>query len=100
MIQFGRTNSEKCHEGFDPVGRIRDRLDRRWRPYLLVSRARNIPSNWQHLFASNVFSGLVISWIATVFVMDGSLKNFTAEREQLEAERIGRDYMNRTNPQD
>jgi RsiW-degrading membrane proteinase PrsW (M82 family) len=27
------------------------------------------------------FSGLVISWIATVFVMDGSLKNFTAERE-------------------
>jgi hypothetical protein len=44
------------------------------------------------------FSGLVVSWIATVFVMDGSLKNFTAEREQLEAERIGRDYMNRTNP--
>ena len=43
------------------------------------------------------FSGLVVSWIATVFVMDGSLKNFTAEREQLEAERIGRDYMNRTN---
>jgi hypothetical protein len=43
------------------------------------------------------FSGLVVSWIATVFVMDGSLKNFTAEREQLEAERIGRDYMNRSN---
>jgi hypothetical protein len=46
------------------------------------------------------FSGLVVSWIATVFVMDGSLKNFTAEREQLEAERIGKEYMNRTNPQD
>jgi hypothetical protein len=46
------------------------------------------------------FSGLVISWIATVFVMDGSLKNFTAEREQIEAERIGKEYMNRTNPQD
>ena len=45
------------------------------------------------------FSGLVVSWIATVFVMDGSLKNFTAEREQLEAERIGREYMNRTDPQ-
>jgi hypothetical protein len=43
------------------------------------------------------FSGLVVSWIATVFVMDGSLNNFFAEREQLEAERIGRDYMNRTN---
>jgi RsiW-degrading membrane proteinase PrsW (M82 family) len=43
------------------------------------------------------FSGLVVSWIATVFVMDGSLKNFKAEREQIEAERIGRDYMNRTN---
>jgi RsiW-degrading membrane proteinase PrsW (M82 family) len=46
------------------------------------------------------FSGLVISWIATVFVMDGSLKNFNGEREQLEAERIGKEYMNRTNPQD
>jgi hypothetical protein len=45
------------------------------------------------------FSGLVVSWIATVFVMDGSLKNFTAEREQIEAERIGRKYMARTNPQ-
>jgi hypothetical protein len=43
------------------------------------------------------FSGLVGSWIATVFVMDGSLKNFFAEREQLEAERIGRQ---RTNPTD
>jgi hypothetical protein len=31
--------------------------------------------------------------------MDGSLNNFFAEREQLEAERIGREYMNRTNPQ-
>jgi hypothetical protein len=46
------------------------------------------------------FSGLVVSWIATVFVMDGSLNNFFAEREQLEAERVGRLYMNRTNPTD
>ena len=46
------------------------------------------------------FSGLVVSWIATVFVMDGSLNNFFAEREQLEAERIGKLYMNRTNPTD
>ena len=46
------------------------------------------------------FSGLVVSWIATVFVMDGSLNNFFAEREQLEAERIGKLYMNRTNPKD
>ena len=46
------------------------------------------------------FSGLVVSWIATVFVMDGSLNNFFAEREQLEAERVGKLYMNRTNPTD
>ena len=51
------------------------------------------------LLLAMFFSGLVVSWIATVFVVDGSLKNFTAEREQLEAERIGREYMNRTNPQ-
>ena len=46
------------------------------------------------------FSGLVVSWIATVFVMDGSLNNFFAEREQLEAERVGKLYMHRTNPKD
>ena len=46
------------------------------------------------------FSGLVVSWIATVFVMDGSRNNFFAEREQLEAERVGKLYMNRTNPKD
>ena len=39
------------------------------------------------------FAGLVVSWIATVLVMDGSLKNFSAEKEQLEAEKKGREYM-------
>jgi hypothetical protein len=42
------------------------------------------------------FTGLVVSWIATVFVMDGSLNNFFAEREQIEAERKGKEYMNRS----
>jgi hypothetical protein len=42
------------------------------------------------------FTSLVVSWIATVFIMDGSLKNFYAEKEQLEAERIGREYMSRS----
>ena len=51
------------------------------------------------LLLAMFFSGLVVSWIATVFIMDGSLKNFTAERDQLEAERKGREYMARTNPQ-
>ena len=46
------------------------------------------------------FSGLVVSWIVTVFVMDGSLNNFFAEREQLEAERVGKLYMNRTDLHD
>jgi hypothetical protein len=36
------------------------------------------------------FVGLAISWIATVFVMDGSLKNFfKAEKEQIESKRAG-----------
>ena len=41
------------------------------------------------------FAGLIVSWIATVLVMDGSLKNFRAEKEQLEAEKKGREYMAR-----
>jgi hypothetical protein len=42
------------------------------------------------------FTGLVVSWIATVFIMDGSLKNFFAEQDQVEVERKGREYMNRS----
>jgi hypothetical protein len=42
------------------------------------------------------FTGLVVSWIASVFIMDGSLKNFYAEQDQIEAERKGREYMNRS----
>ena len=42
------------------------------------------------------FTGLVVSWIATILVMDGSLKNAFAEQEQIEAERIGRESMART----
>ena len=44
------------------------------------------------------FGGIVASWIGTVFVMDGSLNNFYAERDQIEAERQGREYMERTSP--
>jgi hypothetical protein len=44
------------------------------------------------------FGGIVVSWIATVFVMDGSLNNFFAEGEQIEAERQGREYAKRTSP--
>jgi hypothetical protein len=44
------------------------------------------------------FGGIVASWIGTVFVMDGSLNNFYAERDQIEAERQGREYMERTGP--
>ena len=39
------------------------------------------------------FVGLIVSWIATVLVMDGSLKNFSAQKEQLEAEKKGREYL-------
>ncbi len=42
------------------------------------------------------FTGLVVSWIATVLVMDGSLRNFYAEQEQIEAEKKGREYENRS----
>jgi uncharacterized membrane protein len=44
------------------------------------------------------FAGIVISWIATVLAMDGSLDNIHAERDQIEAEKRGREYMARANP--
>jgi hypothetical protein len=42
------------------------------------------------------FVSLVVSWIATVFIMDGSLNNFYAEKDQIEAERKGKEYMRRS----
>jgi hypothetical protein len=42
------------------------------------------------------FINLAVSWIATVFVMDGSLNNFYAEQDQIEAEKKGREYENRS----
>ena len=48
------------------------------------------------LMLAMFFGGIVVSWIATVFVMDGSLNNFFAEREQIEAEKQGREYVKRT----
>jgi divalent metal cation (Fe/Co/Zn/Cd) transporter len=66
---------------------------------LISSYAERTPQIGTIVLLAMFFSGLVASWIATVFVMDGSLKNFTAEQEQSEAERIGKEYMARTNPQ-
>lgn len=39
------------------------------------------------------FANFVISWIAAVLVMDGSLKNILAAKDQLEAEKKGRESM-------
>jgi hypothetical protein len=48
------------------------------------------------LILTMFFSSLIVSWIATVFIMDGSLKNFYAEKDQIEAEAKGREYMKRS----
>jgi hypothetical protein len=46
------------------------------------------------VFLSLFFSNFAVSWIATIFIMDGSLKNAWGEQEQLEAERRGKALMN------
>jgi hypothetical protein len=46
------------------------------------------------VFLSLFFSNFAASWIATIFIMDGSFKNFWGEQEQLEAERRGKAFMN------
>ena len=52
-------------------------------------------TRWLHRDAGIILRGFSRSWIATVLVMDGSLKNFKAEKEQLEAEKKGREYLAR-----
>jgi hypothetical protein len=42
------------------------------------------------VFLSLFFLNFVISWLAVILVIDGSLKNIKGEREQLEIEARGR----------
>jgi hypothetical protein len=76
--------------------------DRRRRRYILLKVCRR---QRQRAGCSLDFPGAALRalhlaleppWIATVFVMDGSLKNFHAEQEQLEAEKKGREYEKRS----
>ncbi len=46
------------------------------------------------VFLSLFFANFAVSWIVTIFIMDGSLKNAWGEQEQLEAERRGKLIMN------
>jgi hypothetical protein len=46
------------------------------------------------VFLTLFFSNFAVSWIATIFIMDGSLNNAWGEQDQLEAERRGRAFMN------
>ena len=45
------------------------------------------------VFLSLFFSNFAVSWIITIFIMDGSLKNAWGEEEQLLAERRGKAFM-------
>jgi hypothetical protein len=47
----------------------------------------------QIVFLALFFINFVVSWIITIFVMDGSLDNAWGEREQVEAERRGRESI-------
>ena len=58
---------------------------------------RNFSSGMSTLvFLVLFFSNLVVSWIAVILVMDGSLKNMQGITEQLEAEREGRLHDSRS----
>jgi hypothetical protein len=46
------------------------------------------------VFLTLFFFNFAVSWIATIFIMDGSLNNAWGEQDQLEAERRGRAFMN------
>jgi hypothetical protein len=45
------------------------------------------------VFLALFFANFVVSWIATIFVMDGSLKNAWSRQDQLDAEKAGKASM-------
>ena len=46
------------------------------------------------VFLALFFANFAVSWIAVIFVMDGSLKNAQGRQDQLDTERSGRASMN------
>jgi hypothetical protein len=46
------------------------------------------------VFLALFFANFAASWIAVIFVMDGSLKNAQGRQDQLDTERSGRASMN------
>ena len=45
------------------------------------------------VFLSLFFANFVVSWLATVLAIDRSLGNLFAKKEQIEAERVGKEAM-------
>lgn len=45
------------------------------------------------VFLALFFANFAASWIATIFVMDGSLKNAWGRQDQLDAEKAGKAQM-------
>jgi hypothetical protein len=50
------------------------------------------------VFLALFFGNFAVSWIALIFVMDGSLKNAQGRQDQLDTERSGRASMNAPRP--
>ena len=50
------------------------------------------------VFLALFFTNFAASWIAVIFVMDGSLKNAQGRQDQLDTERSGRASMNAPRP--
>ena len=46
------------------------------------------------VFLALFFTNFAASWIAVIFVMDGSLKNAQGRQDQLDTERAGQTSMN------
>lgn len=45
------------------------------------------------VFLTMFFSNFAVSWIATILVIDGNLKNAQGAKDQVEAERVGKAAM-------
>jgi len=46
------------------------------------------------VFLALFFANFAVSWIAVIFVMDGSLKNAQGRQDQIDTERVGKASMN------
>jgi hypothetical protein len=83
------TAGKGCHEGVDHVRRVRNHRRPGCHRHRLIEKKFSSTLSLV-VFLALFFTNFAVSWLAVIFVMDGSLKDAQGRHAQAEIERAAR----------